>query len=38
MQTTTTNIVYDTNYTTVIANGGFVNFTPDPTKQSAKKI
>ena len=26
MQTKTTNIIYDTNYTTVISNGGFVNF------------
>lgn len=36
MPTKITNIVYDTNYTTVIANGGFVNYTP--TKSSEKKI
>lgn len=38
MPTKTTNIIYDTNYTTVVANGGFVNFTPDTTKQPKKKI
>lgn len=36
MPTKTTNIIYDTNYTTVITNGGFVNFTPDPSKQTKK--
>lgn len=36
MPTKITNIIYDTNYTTVIANGGFINFTPDPNRQTKK--
>lgn len=36
MPTKVTNIVYDTNYTTVIANGGFVNYTS--IQPPAKKI